>query len=86
MCTGSARGLLTAAMAGAGITLLPAPFAPRRETLVELGPHSPLPSWQPWLLVNRDLRGLPAIRLTQKWVAEPFASLPDSNNASQSMN
>lgn len=76
MRTGSTRGLLAAALAGAGIALLPVPFALRHETLVELPPPSALPSRQPWLIVHRDLRGLPAIRLTQKWVAEAFASLP----------
>lgn len=76
MRTGSTRGLLAAALSGAGIALLPAPFALRHETLVELPPPSTLPSRQPWLIVHRDLRGLSAIRLTQKWVAEAFASLP----------
>ena len=76
MRTGSTRGLLAAAVAGAGIALLPVPFALRTGTLVEIAPPSTLPSRQPWLIVHRDLRKLPAIRLAQKWVAEAFASLP----------
>lgn len=76
MRTGSTRGLLAAALAGAGVALLPAPFALRAGTLIELPPPSALPSRQPWLAVHRDLRGLPAISLAQKWVAQAFASLP----------
>lgn len=76
MRTGSTRGLLAAALAGAGIAMLPVPFALRAGPLVEVPPPSLLPSRQPWLIVHRDLRGRPAIRLAQKWVAEAFASLP----------
>jgi DNA-binding transcriptional LysR family regulator len=76
MRTGSTRGLLAAALSGAGIALLPVPFALRTGTLVEIAPPSTLPRRQPWLIVHRDLRKLPAIRLAQKWVAEAFASLP----------
>ena len=75
MRTGSTRGLLAAALAGAGIALLPVAFALRTGALIEIPPPSALPSRQPWLIVHRDLRGLPAIRLAQKWVAEAFASL-----------
>ena len=75
MRTGSTRGLLAAALAGAGIALLPVPFALRAGGLIEIPPPSALPSRQPWLIVHRDLRGLPAIRLAQKWVAQAFASL-----------
>jgi DNA-binding transcriptional LysR family regulator len=76
MRTGSTRGLLAAALAGAGIALLPAPFALRTGTLVEIAPPSALPSRQPWLIVHRDLRRLPAVIIVQKWIAEAFASLP----------
>jgi DNA-binding transcriptional LysR family regulator len=76
MRTGSTRGLLAAALAGAGIALLPVPFAMRAGTLIEIPPPSALPSRQPWLVVHRDLRGLAAIRLAQRWVVEAFASLP----------
>lgn len=76
MRTGSTRGLLAAALAGAGIALLPVPFALRAGTLIDIPPPSALPSRQPWLIVHRDLRSLPAIRLAQKWVVQAFASLP----------
>lgn len=78
MRTGSTRGLLAAALAGAGIALLPVPFALRTRTLIEIPPPSALPSRQPWLIVHRDLRGLPAIRLAQKWVVQAFGSLPQA--------
>ncbi len=81
MRTGSTRGLLAAALAGAGVALLPVPFALRVGTLVELPPPSALPSRQPWLIVHRDLRGLPTITLAQKWVAQAFASLAGSGQA-----
>ena len=76
MRTGSTRGLIAAALSGAGIALLPVPFALRIGTLVEVPPPSALPIRQPWLIVHRDQRGLPSIRLAQKWIAEAFASLP----------
>ena len=76
MRTGSTRGLLAAALEGAGIALLPAPFALRTGALIEVPPPSALPSRQPWLIVHRDLRGLPAVSLARKWVAQAFASLP----------
>lgn len=76
MRTGSTRGLLAAALAGAGIALLPVPFALRTGTLVEIPPPSALQSRQPWLIVHRDLRRLPRISLAQKWVAQAFAGLP----------
>lgn len=78
MRTGSTRGLLAAAVAGAGIALLPVPFALRERELVEIPPPSTLPSRQPWLIVHRNLRGNPAIRLVQKWIAAAFAGLPRS--------
>lgn len=74
MRTGSTRGLIAATLAGAGIALLPVPFALRSGALIEIPLPSALPSRQPWLIVHRDLRGLPAITLAQKWVAQAFAS------------
>jgi DNA-binding transcriptional LysR family regulator len=76
MRTGSTRGLLAAALGGGGIAMCPVPFALRAGSLVEIAPPSPLPIRQPWLIVHRDLRGLAAVRLVQKWVVEAFASLP----------
>lgn len=75
MRTGSTRALLTAALCGAGIALLPAPFAARAQTLVEIPLPAALPTRQPWLIVHRDLRRLPAIKLIQKWIVATFASL-----------
>lgn len=75
MRTGSTRGLLTAAMAGAGIAMLPIPFAAREPDLVEIASPFTIPSRQPWLLVHRDLRRLPSIKLVQKWIVSTFARL-----------
>lgn len=75
MRTGSTRALLTAALGHAGVALLPFAFAARHTELVEIPAPSPLPTRQPWLIVHKDLRRLPAIRLTQRWIAQAFAAL-----------
>ena len=54
--TGSTRALLCAAAAGAGIALLPAAFAARDESLVDIPAPPPIPPRTPWLVVHRDLR------------------------------
>lgn len=75
MRTGSTRGLLAAALAGAGIAMLPVPFAMRTGALVELPLPAPLPTRQPWLIVHRDQRAHASIKLVQKWVVKAFAGL-----------
>ncbi|UYV15193.1 LysR family transcriptional regulator [Porphyrobacter sp. ULC335] len=75
MRTGSTRALLAAVVGGAGIAILPLPFAARIECLVELPNATPLPTRAPWMIVHRDMRSLPAIKMVQKWVAATFASL-----------
>ncbi len=75
MRTGSTRGLLTAALAGAGIALLPKAIARREASLVEVDAGSTPPPRIPWLIVHRDLRSQPSIRLVHKWVLETFNAL-----------
>jgi DNA-binding transcriptional LysR family regulator len=75
MRTGSTRGLMTAAMAGAGIALLPKAIAGRSGALVEIDAGNAPPSRNPWLIVHRDLRSQPSIRLVHRWVLESFAAL-----------
>ena len=75
MRTGSTRALLTAARSGGGIAMLPAAFAARYPTLLEIPTLKPLPTRQPWLIVHRDLRKLPSIRLVQNWIISAFAAL-----------
>jgi DNA-binding transcriptional LysR family regulator len=75
MRTGSTRGLLTAALSGAGIAILPCAFALQSGGLVEIPTSSPLPVRQPWLIVHRDLRRLPSIQLAKKWIIECFSTL-----------
>jgi DNA-binding transcriptional LysR family regulator len=75
MRTGSTRGLMTAALGGAGIAILPCAFALQSSGLVEIPTPSPLPIRQPWLIVHRDLRRLPSIRLVQKWIVASFSAL-----------
>jgi DNA-binding transcriptional LysR family regulator len=75
MRTGSTRGLMTAAIAGAGIALLPVAIARRSPELVAVGAGSAPPPRSPWLIVHRDLRSQPSIRLVHKWVLESFSDL-----------
>jgi len=75
MRTGSTRGLMTAAEAGAGIALLPAAFASRSASLIPIPLPEALPTRQPWLIVHRDLRHLPAVKIVQKWIVSAFAAL-----------
>jgi DNA-binding transcriptional LysR family regulator len=75
MRTGSTRGLMTAALAGAGVALLPKAIAGREPSLVEIEAGSAPPPRTPWLIVHRDLRSQPSIRLVHKWVIETFAAL-----------
>lgn len=77
--TGSTRGLLTAAQAGGGIALLPSAFAARTHSLVNIPLPAALPTRQPWLIVHRDLRRLPAVRIVQKWIVSAFAALSNAD-------
>lgn len=74
MRTASTRALLTAAQAGAGIALLPAPLARRAGGLIEVPVPDPLPVRTPWLAVHRDLRRLPHIRAAHRWIVATFAA------------
>lgn len=75
MRTGSTRGLMTAAIAGAGIALLPVAIARRSPSLIQVDAGSAPPPRSPWLIVHRDLRSQPSIRLVHKWVLESFSDL-----------
>jgi DNA-binding transcriptional LysR family regulator len=75
MRTGSTRGLMTAALGGAGIAILPCAFASQSAELVEISTPALLPVRQPWLIVHRDLRRLPSIQLVQKWIVASFSAL-----------
>lgn len=75
MRTGSTRGLMTAALAGAGIALLPKVIARREPSLVEIDAGSTPSPRNPWLTVHRDLRSQPSIRTVHQWVLETFAAL-----------
>jgi DNA-binding transcriptional LysR family regulator len=74
MRTASTRGLLTAARAGAGIALLPCLFGDREPGLVRVGAPPSLPVRTPWLIVHRDLRSLPNIRLVARWIVVTFGA------------
>jgi DNA-binding transcriptional LysR family regulator len=75
MRTGSTRGLMTSALSGAGIALLPKAIAQREKSLVEIVTASNPPPRAPWLIVHRDLRSQPSIRMVHQWVLETFAAL-----------
>jgi DNA-binding transcriptional LysR family regulator len=79
MRTGSTRGLMTAAQNGAGVGLLPVAIARLYPDLVQIAPpQSPPPSRTPWLVVHRDLRRQPSIRLVHQWVIDTFNQLTSS--------
>ncbi len=82
MRTGSTRALMTAAMGGGGIALLPCIFATPASGLIEIKTARPLPSRHPWLVVHRDLRDVKAIKLTQRWIVGCFAALDGARPAS----
>lgn len=73
--TGSTRGLMTAAINGAGIGLLPVAIAQREKELVAVPTAIAPPPRNPWLIVHRDLRHQPSIRIVHKWVLSTFAAL-----------
>jgi DNA-binding transcriptional LysR family regulator len=75
MRTSSTRGLMTAALCGAGIAMLPAAIANRSAALIEIPTPSLLPTRQPWLIVHRDLRRLPSIRIVQNWIVSAFSMI-----------
>lgn len=75
MRTGSTRGLMTAALAAGGIALLPKAIAKRSSDLVEIMVATAPPPRSPWLIIHRDLRSQPSIRLTHQWVLDCFAAL-----------
>lgn len=75
MRTGSTRALMTAAISGAGIALLPKAIAQRDKSLVEIATLSHPPPRTPWLIVHRDLRRQTSIRQVHQWVLETFAAL-----------
>lgn len=70
--TGSTRALLAATIAGSGIGLVPHAAA-RSLGLVEVPLAATLPVRNPWLVVHRDLRRVPAIRAVHAWVIDSFA-------------
>lgn len=73
MTTNSTRALLTAAISGSGIALLPAVFA-RPTALVEV-PGPALSTRTPYLVTHRDLRRQPDIKATHGWIVETFAAV-----------
>lgn len=74
MRTSSTRGLLTAAMSGAGVAILPVLHA-RREGLVEISTPFVLPARTAWLITHRDIRRLPAVRAVHRWIIEVFQAM-----------
>ncbi len=72
--SGSTRGLLTAAVAGGGIALLPCVFA-ARAGLVSIALPVELPDRTPWVVVHTDLRRDPVIRAVHAWIGETFKNL-----------
>lgn len=75
LATGSTRGLLVAAEAGAGVAMLPAVFGSKSAELVELPSPPSIPARTPYLAVHRDLRQQPDVRMVHRWVVSAFTAL-----------
>jgi len=71
---GSTRALINACAAGSGIALLPVRAAERAGLIAVQAPFA-LPPRPVWLLTHRDIRRLPAIRATHRWIERVFAAL-----------
>ena len=69
--TSSTRALIAATASGAGIGLLPALHA-NVAGLVEVPAPVRLPGRAPWLLVHRDLRRVPAVRVVMACIDNAF--------------
>jgi DNA-binding transcriptional LysR family regulator len=76
MRTGSTRALLSAAVAGAGLALLPATHA-LNAGLLEVKIALDLPARSPWIVVHEDLRARPAIRAVHDWIGAAFRGSGD---------
>ena len=72
--TASTRGLLTAAVAGAGVAILPA-FWALRAGLMPVPTPFVIPPRTVWLLTHRDIRHLPPVRIVHRWIVATFADL-----------
>lgn len=70
--TGSTRAQLQATIAGGGIALLPVAFARKYPELIPVPLARPPRPRIPWLVVHRDLRRDPRIRLVQDWIFQAF--------------
>jgi DNA-binding transcriptional LysR family regulator len=75
MRTGSTRALMSAALSGAGIALLPVAIAQREGGLIQIPTRHAPPARTPWLIVHRDLRRQPSIRAVHNWVLSTFTTL-----------
>ena len=69
----STRALINAAVAGAGIALLPRLLAGQCAGLVEIPAPRPIPARPVWLVTHRDLRRARPLRLVRDWIADAFA-------------
>jgi DNA-binding transcriptional LysR family regulator len=68
----STRALLNAAVAGAGIALLPHLLAGAMPALVEIPTPTSIPARPVWLVTHRDLRRARPLRLVRDWIVEAF--------------
>lgn len=73
VATNSTRALLNAAVAGAGVALLPRVFAAAAGLVEIAGPS--LPARAPFLVTHRDLRRQPDVRTVHRWITRAFETL-----------
>lgn len=68
----STRALLNAAVAGAGIALLPRVLARPVAQLVEIAAPIPIPKRAAWVVTHRDLRHVRPMQMVRTWIIDVF--------------
>jgi len=68
----STRALINAAIAGAGIALLPYVLVRAIPALVEIPAPLPIPPRPAWLVTHRDLRRARPLRIVRDWIIAAF--------------
>lgn len=64
----SSYALLNAALAGAGIAMLPE-FLARRHGLIKI-PAAAIPKRKPWLVFHRDMKDMSDIKAVKQWIID----------------
>jgi len=72
----STHALVNAAIAGAGVALLPRLLVRRVGSLVEIPAPAPIPERRAWLVTHRDLKRARPLRIVRDWIVEACRGAP----------